>query len=258
MMKSDTIRTNVGESSTAKQLTRFGVLVLATDASIEADMCAMMPGHCVAHFNRMQNYETCALRKTDHRTDLANAALLLAECENISAVMYGCTSGELLHGRELIVEVLQRIMPNAAVVTPLAASIEAMRTRRIDTVSILSPYSDDLNRRIIELFGQRGITVDTVLSPQSWGHMSLSTIDARELKTAAGSMEFQHSQGLFIPCNALAIVGAIRDLEGCTSVPVFTSTQASVWKALKHENLLGERSLPRFGSIFSNLEITRL
>ncbi len=217
----------------------------------------MMPGHCVAHFNRMQNYETCALRNTDHRTDLENAALLLAECESISAVVYGCTSGELLHGRELIVEVLQEIMPNAAVVTPLAASIEAMRARRIDNVSILSPYLDDLNRRIIELFGQHGITVETVVSPQNWRHTSLSKIDAQDLKTVAESMEFQHSQGLFIPCNALAIVGAIRDLEGCTSVPVFTSTQVSVWKALKHENLLGEQSLHRFGSIFSNLEITR-
>jgi len=254
MTKLETIQT---KPSTAIESERFGVLVHASDCSIEVDLCSMLPDRCVAHFSRMENYETCAIRKTDHRRDLVNAALLLAECDNISAVIYGCTSGELLHGPNIIETAIKDVLTKVFVVTPIRAAIEAMQMSGIGTVLILSPYSKDLNLRLVELFERHSITVHTVFSPLGWGQRSLSTIDDRELETAAASIEISDSEALFVPCNALAIVDVIKKMEACTGVPVFTSTQVSVWKVLKNLDRLQEQSLTRFGSIFSRAAMAR-
>lgn len=243
--------------SRVSTLTCIDTVVLAPDSSIEVDLCSMLPVRCVVHFNRMENYETRTMRKTDHRADHANATRLFAECDTISARIYGCTSGELLQGPDLIEEVLREVLPGACAVTPMVAAIETIQAYGVVSISILSPCPEDLNRQRVELFEHHRIAVDTVLSPQDWSKRISSTIDAAELEMAAASIAFGDSRSLFVPCNVLAIADMIGEMEARTDVPVFTSTQVSVWKALKDLCLLGAALLTRFGSIFRHAETAR-
>lgn len=243
--------------SRVSTLTCIDTVVLASDSSVEVDLCSMLPLRCVAYFNRMENYETRTIRKTDHRADLANATRLLAECDTISAMIYRCTPGALLQGPDLIEEVLREVLPSACAVTPMVAAIEAIQAYGVGSISILSPCPEDLNRQLVELFEHHRIAVDTVLSPQDWSKRISSTIDVAEPEMAAASIAFGDSRGLFVPCNVLAIVDMIGEMEGRTGVPVFTSTQVSVWKALKDLGQLGAASLTTFGSIFRHAETAR-
>jgi maleate isomerase len=202
----------------------------------------------------MENYETCAARGTDHRSDLARSTRLLASCKDISAVIYGCTSGEVLHGRDFIEDAIRDTLSGAFVVTPLAAVVEALEMCSAQTISILSPYGDSLNRKLVELFENNGIAVEQVASPNEWRARDLSAIDILDLTTAASAMEFSRSGALFIPCNALSVVNVIDGIEASIDMTVLTSTQASVWKALQLLDQLGAQSLAKFGSIFSTVE----
>ena len=121
----------------------------------------------------------------------------------------------------------------------------------------MSPCPEDLNRQIVELFEHHRIAVDTILSPQDWSKRISSTIDAAELEIAAASVVFGDGRGLLVPCNALAIADMIGEMEARTGVPVFTSTQVSVWKALKDLGQLEAASLIRFGSIFCHAKTAR-
>ena len=255
MTRFETIQRGMNADIGAASLTRFGAVVLGSDESIEADMSSMLSDHCRLHVSRMANYETTETRKTDHATDLTNAVRLLAECEDISAVIYGCTSGELVYGPDLIGRVIRKVLPGAHVVTPIVAAAEAIRAHGVNSISILSPYKSDLNSRLVDVFGTYGIAVDVVYMPQDWDQRRLSTITRLELERAAASVKFADSDGLFIPCNALAVVDMITTIELLTAVPVFTSTQVSVWQALQNKEQLQAASLSRFGSLFSRSQM---
>lgn len=250
MTQFKTIGVSLDEAGMSPRITRVGVLVLASDGSIEPDIHSMLPARFAAHFSRMDNYETTAERRTNHRFDLALSTKLLAECDDLSAVIYGCTSGELTYGHDLIIKVIEDIIPNAQVVTPMQAAVEAAYANEIGSISILSPYGEILNQRMVQLFGAAGITVKTVFSPKAWSGRSLSSIDAHEFEIAVKAMDVASSKGLFIPCNALAIVNAIEGIEANIGLPVLTSTQVSVWKTLC--SLGGIEAMPptKFGAIF--------
>lgn len=113
--------------SRVSTLTCIGTVVLASDSSIEVDLCSMLPVRYVAYFNRTENYETRTIRKTDYRADLANAMRLLVICDTVSAIIYRYTSGKILQRPDLIEEVLREALPGAYAVTLMVAAIEVIQ-----------------------------------------------------------------------------------------------------------------------------------
>lgn len=247
------IASNLAERQiTTNKTSRIGVFVLASDASIERDITQILPLSVTAHFTRMDNYETCGERSTDHVTDLARAAKLLAECEDISVLIYGCTSGEICFGYEQIAQTIQSVFPGKTVVTPLQAVAACAKENHLGTITILSPYGHDLNHRMIEIFAAAGISTEGVISPPSWQGRRLSSIGEYEFRAAIRGIQFAKSEALFIPCNALPVVDTIATIEACIGLPVLTSTQTSMWLAARSRNEIGAISPDRFGQIFSS------
>lgn len=229
---------------------RFGVFVLSSDASIERDIFTMLPLGSSAHFTRMDNYETCAERSTDHRSDLKRAADLLAECEGISVLIYGCTSGEICFGHDLITQTIQGVFPNCPVVTPIQSALALASDYRIDEITILSPYSHDLNQKMVQIFDAANVSVDCVFSQKAWEGQSLSSINKSDFHAAVSEIDFGISQALFIPCIALPVINAITSIEKTIGMPVLTSTQVSIWYAIRCCSDIQMIPTGKFGSIF--------
>jgi len=83
----------------------------------------MLPKGVEANFARMPSYVDSGDRGTVHNSELSSTAELLRPCSQIQAFIYGCTSGEVTFGREKLVASISSVLPNAQIVTPIAAAV---------------------------------------------------------------------------------------------------------------------------------------
>ena len=225
MTESRSIKASNTEASAPPVKGRLGALILASDGSIENDLYSMLPPKYVANFSRMNNYETCDARETDHTSDLIASAKLLRECDGISTIIYGCTSGELTFGRDLITHTIKAVFPDGTVVTPVQAAIDAASSSSIRSLYILTPYDTGLNQRMAAMFEAANIAVSGIYSPPFWTGLDLALIDENELISVVKTVDLVDSEGLFVPCNAIPAVQAIAALERSLALPALTSTQ---------------------------------
>jgi maleate isomerase len=148
----------------------------------------------------------------------------------VSAVAYACTSGSFIEG--LSGEVTQRERLQSAssvpVTTTSAAVVAALRAVGARSVSVVTPYLDDVHRRFLSFLGEAGFAVasDSNLGLER-GHSSISpgaTID-QATATAAPTAD-----ALFISCTGQKLATRIAELEDRLGMPVVTSNQATFWE----------------------------
>jgi len=121
-----------------------------------------------------------------------------------------------------------------------------------DTISILSPYARKLNRRLRDQFESSNIMVEKVYEFALSDDFDAPRLDASFFLEAATRIQNDIVKCLFIPCNSLSVVTHIQKMEDLLGVPVITSTQVSVWQALKLCGYEPEDTLKHYGTLFSD------
>ena len=232
---------------------RMGVFVLSSDQGIEDELTSLLPKWTKANFVRMPSYVTCSERGNSHQAELIETAKRLEVCLQLQTIIYGCTSGELLFGKPYIESALKTIFPNLHVVTPINATISAIRELSIDSISILTPYDQSLNRKLADKLESEGISVANVYEFSLVEDAASSKLNRRFFLDAADHIAGDGSQALFVPCNSLSIVNFISSMENHLNAPVLTSTQVSVWKAIHQHRIQIPKVPKKFGKIFENL-----
>lgn len=135
--------------------------------------------------------------------------------------------------------------------TAVAAAFAALDVRR---VSVLSPYTDDLNALLVAYYEAQDIEVVGVHSmarsyPSGADSRELGLITAHQLAADAEQVRDDHVEGLFIPCTAVRTIGAIERIERSLGFPVVTSIQATLWAVLRLAGVRVDR--PNYGELFS-------
>ena len=81
--------------------------------------------------------------------------------EKLDCVVYGCTSGTIAAGYDSIKKKIEEAKPNAKVTTPSTAAINALKKMSIGKVAIFTPYSKNLNDKVVDYFKNENFTVTT-------------------------------------------------------------------------------------------------
>ena len=66
--------------------------------------------------------------------------------EKVNTVAYGCTSGTIAAGYQSIYEKVNLAKPNTKVTTPITSAINALKTLKINKVSIFTPYTNMIRK----------------------------------------------------------------------------------------------------------------
>ncbi|MBX3032028.1 MAG: hypothetical protein KF809_17930, partial [Chloroflexi bacterium] len=143
--------------------------------------------------------------------------------------------------------------------TAIAAGLHALGARR---VLALSPYTDDLDARLIAYFGAHGVTVTQVAkyrrtypagtTSRALGRTTPEELleDVRRALAAAGP----GIEGVMLACTAVRTADAIVPIEAATGLPVVSAVGATMWAVLRlagmatahpeHGRLFGIEALP--------------
>ena len=143
---------------------RVGLIALGSDFRIEKDFNNVIYGRDIdLYVNRIHCYnpltnETLA-KMADDITDVVSDIL---PDQKIDCVAYGCTSGTVAAGYDLIKTKVNLAKPEAKVTTPITAAVKALEALGIKKISIFTPYTKTINDLVVGYFKKENIIINSL------------------------------------------------------------------------------------------------
>lgn len=237
---------------------KIGVLVPFTNCNLEPDMMALCPPGCTVHFERMGGYDINEIPGSDQMAGLGasdiSENLRLISGVRPAAVLYGCTSATLTHGRTFDRELAARIaeLSGALSFTAAGSLIIALNALAITRVGFASPYVGDINDQATAFLAQEGVDVvqrvDIGRDLGNYGQGALTPLEVYDLALQA---DHPQAQAIVLSCTDMRSVEAIARIEARLAKPVVTSNQAMIFAITQALDLLCHPDAP--GRLFDRL-----
>ena len=211
--------------------TRFGVLIPSTNSILERDAHVFLPHNVSAHFSRMRYDPSGAEPLVEMRRHAEQAASLLADSE-MDVVAYGCTAGSLLTGLSYDVELARALygITGVSTITTASSVIDALRASGASRVSVVTPYSDQVDRMLIAYLEEQDIKVVSIGGFDGIEPREIPLIQPEAIVQAVLETEYDASEAIFLSCTAMRGMECIETVRNATGKPVVTSNQATFRK----------------------------
>jgi len=225
---------------------RMGVLLPSSNTTMEPELYRMAPVGVTIHVARMMLRRVTAEDLERMAEDAAEASLMLGTA-GVHVLVYGCTSGSLIKGREWEAELVAGLSRaiGIPVISTGGAVVEALKALNIGRVGLATPYVDEINRLEKTFLEEHGIDVTATRGLGITDNRRISVVDSDSIRELARDVS-DDADGVFISCTNLPAVELIEDLEIELRLPVVTSNQASLWSALRK---LGMKGKKRYGRL---------
>lgn len=214
----------------------IGVIVLATDCTIENELRRLLPSSSVSlYHSRIENNSQItpdSLSEMDAR--ITACAATLVPGIHLDVVAYGCTAATVVLGENAIYEKIRAARPDVACTSPVTAALAAFQVLGVARVALLAPYSNDLTHQVRSHFCARGIDVPVAAAFDEQDDNAVARISEDSIFSAAVELGRRDKvDALFISCTALRASGLVPKLETVLKKPVTTSTHALAWHCLR-------------------------
>jgi maleate isomerase len=168
--------------------------------------------------------------------------------QKIDCVAYGCTSGTVAAGYEVIKTKINAAKPEAKVTTPITSAIKALKKLNIKKISVFTPYTKTINDTVLNYFKDQNITVSSLTYFDIASDLDIGKVEEEHLFDVLSKIDLSESEALFVSCTALPVLSIIDKLEKELNKVVLSSNQTLIWDAL---NLVGNKNIVKgYGKIF--------
>jgi len=215
---------------------RVGLLVPSCNTVMESEFHMYVLQGISVHTARMR-IENVISEELLHMVGEADRAAKLLKTARVDIIVFGCTSGSFLEGKEYSKAVEKRIYEatRIPVITTSAAVVDALRSLEIAKLAIATPYPKAINEREVRYFSEHGFEVLAINGLDITRGTEIGELEPREayrlgMKTMRRA---NTAEGLFISCTNFRTFEIIEPLTHDIGKPVITSNQASLWMALK-------------------------
>lgn len=160
----------------------------------------------------------------------------------VDLICYGCTSGSFIKGKNMSDEISEKLTSTTNIQSyTTAQAISELAHKLVNSsLSVITPYTDDINIREKEFLEAEGIKVDQIFGMGLVKNTSIGMVKSAELEEFVLNSEIEGSDALFISCTNLPTLQSIILLAEKLQIPVFSSNTASFWLGLKKLNLLNQ------------------
>lgn len=231
---------------------RIGLLVLATDFTIEHEWRAIMgglPGVALYQSRILNDAQITpeTLRAMEPR--IAPAAAVILPGSKLDVVAYGCTSASMALGEDKVFELIASVRPEAKCTTPITAAFAAFKALGAKRIGVLTPYRADVNRIVADYIRARGFDVPVFGSFNEQNDGEVSRIAPASVKQGVKTILAQASvDAVFVSCTSVRLAEAASAIEAETGVPITSSNHAMAWHALRLAGVTDV--MPHWGKLF--------
>lgn len=212
---------------------RLGLLVLATDLTIEHDLAQLMPAHARLHITRLAFANpTTPDNLRAMAPGIAAAADLLVPGAALAAIGFGCTSGAVVIGDDAVRAAIGGVRPGVAVCMPAAAAVQGFRHLGLRRIALLTPYVAQTTAPVAAYFAQAGLEVVSAYGLDMEDDRDIARLSPAAIASAARKADHPRAEALFVSCTATPVMPLIPALELALGKPVLSSNQALGWAML--------------------------
>tara|TARA_B100000965_G_C19544686_1_gene737200 strand:+ start:504 stop:1253 length:750 start_codon:yes stop_codon:yes gene_type:complete len=214
---------------------KVGLIVLSNDHTIESDFNSVLRYLPIDIFiNRIHNQNPLTRENLLKMEDeIESVAEKILPNEKIDTIAYGCTSGTIAIGEEKIKEKVLTAKPGCYVSTPITSTIKAFKKMDIKKIALFTPYSDSVNKTILEYFTKMNIKVLSFTSLNLELESDIAKVDPNYLLEILTNLEIEQADALFISCTALPVLNILDKLENKIKKPVLSSNQSLIWDTIR-------------------------
>ena len=141
-------------------------------------------------------------------------------------------------------------MAGTKVTIPITSAINALKALKINKLSIFTPYTDEINRSVINFFKKENIEISELSYFDIASDLDIGKVDPEYLFDVLIKKDLSNSDALFISCTALPALSIIRDLEKKIGKIVLSSNQTLIWDTLKQIDF--KNKVVDYGELFNN------
>lgn len=217
---------------------RLGVLTPSSNTALEpltSALAAAAPG-CSAHFSRFRVTEIslsdAALGQFDDSKVLA-AADLLADARVDVITWSGTSSGWL--GFDYDRNLVQRIRERTGIVasTAVLALNELLALRRITRLALVTPYTADVQQRIVDNYARLGIEVVAERHLGICVNHDFALVEPADLRHMMREVAQARPQAITTFCTNLRAAQLAQSVEAELGIPLLDTVSTAVWGALR-------------------------
>ena len=231
---------------------RIALITLASDFRIEKDFNNIIYGRDIDLFvNRIHCYNPLTNETlTKMAEDITGVTEDILPNQKIDCVAYGCTSGTVAAGYNMIKEKVNLAKPKAKVTTPITAAIKALNKLDINRISIFTPYTKTINDSVINYFKKENIIVNSLTYFDIDSDLDIGKVDEDYLFEVLSKIDLEDSDALFVSCTALPVLSIINKLEKKLNKVVLSSNQTLIWDSLNAIDY--KEKIDGFGKLFNS------
>jgi len=231
---------------------KVGLIALSTDQTIERDfkiICNNLP--LDIFINRIHNQNPLTKENLLRmREDLASVTNKILPDEKLNTIAYGCTSGTIAIGEDIVREKILSVKPDSYVTTPVTSAIKAFNLLGIKRIALFTPYPDAINKSILDYFNKKNLEVSSFASLNLKLDSEFANVDPNYILEISSKLEMKKADALFISCTALPVLDILSKLESKILKPVLSSNQTLIWDTLRS---IGYKSpIKGYGKLLEN------
>jgi len=217
---------------------RIGVLTPSSNTALEpltSALAAAVP-NCSAHFSRFKVTEIAlsdrALGQFDDGKILA-AAELLADAHVDVIAWSGTSSGWL--GFDADRRLVERISERTGIpaTTAVLALNELMALRDVRRLALVTPYTADVQQRIVDNYAAQGIEVVAERHLDICVNHDFALVEPDRLRALMGEVAAARPQAITTFCTNLRAAPLAAELEARFGIPLLDTVSTTVWGALR-------------------------
>jgi maleate isomerase len=231
---------------------RLGLLVLATDFTIEHEWRAIvagLPGVALYESRILNDVQITpeTLRAMEPR--IAAATDVILPGYPLDVIAYGCTSASMAIGEEKVFARIRSVRPDAKCTTPITGAFAAFRALKAKRIGVLTPYRADVNRIVADYIRARGFEVPVFGSFNEQDDGIVARITPASVKRGVETLlATAEVDAVFVSCTSVRLAEAARAIEAETGVPITSSNHAMAWHALRLAGI--DDAMPQWGRLF--------
>jgi len=237
-----------------KESYRIGLLVPSSNTTVEPEFYRALPAGVTLHTARMFLTDITPEAILRIVQDLESQSRLLATAD-VDVIVLGATAPSFLKGAGYDREMIDRVEKASGkpATTTSTALLRALRFLDVKRIVLGSAYTDKVNAIAQAFLEANGFTVAAARGLQMVDNLAVGRLgpeSSYDLARGAAAAA-PDAEAVVLACTNWRSMDSIEKLERDLGKPVLSTTQVSVWDALRMVGYRGE--IPGYGRLLRTL-----
>ena len=227
---------------------RIGLLAPSSNTTVEPEFYRALPEGVTLHTARLP-ITTVTPESIGKMADSLDEQSKLVAAADVDVIILGATAPSFLKGLGYDREVSERItrVTGKPATTTSTALLEAMKLLNISRIALGSAYSPQVNDICASFLEANGVKVVSKDGLNVIDNLQIGRLDVQTAYDLGKKVDHPDAQAVVLACTNWKSMAIVEKLEQAIGKPVLSTTQVSIWGALKKIGFKG--SIPGYGKL---------